>query len=506
MLRYLTRLVLLYAPCVALGTAAAAAAASAQALPAPRATATPNPFAYTGYVRSYYFTRQNASGGVHLANQAAWNTALNLHAAYDLSRSGVSLGATYLYANPLGRCTTAVSHLSPPCGRLTPPALNPDDTLPAFELSTLYEAYVQYHSSRAFARLGDQVIDTPFANGSDSRLKPAAFQGGYLSYRLSAHWTGAAAYVTRFESRAASAFESSTLLTSHPADAPGVPGNTYAPGGGPIATSGFGYARLGYAGAGLTANLHYYALAGIANLVWFDGRYAWKRAPGKPFLAVQIGDERSTGRAVLGKIAATAYGVQAGLSPARGVTLTFGYDDVPAKSDTIALPAGVSCGANAQISVKPGTSFAYFLPAGGTPNCANDGNGTATVYYGGIASPYTDSYATDPLFTTSMTQGMVDRRSPGRGVKVALAFSPPGGRFKGSISQAYYTYGETALGTSPTRETDVDAMYYFNRVGTGRYRGLLLHERYGEREQSNTLLYGGLPLFKYSRTQVEYDF
>ncbi len=502
MLRYLTRLVLLYASCVAFGTAAA----FAQASPAPRATATPSPFAYAGYVRSYYFTRQNASGGVHLANQAAWNTALNLHAAYDLSHSGFSLGATYLYANPLGRCTTAVSHLSPPCGRLKPPALNPDDTLPAFELSTLYEAYLQYRSGRTFARLGDQVIDTPFANGSDSRLKPAAFQGGYFSYRLSAHWIGAAAYVTRFESRAASAFESSTLLTSHPADAPGVPGNTYAPGGGPIATSGFGYARLGYADAGFTANLDYYAMAGIANLMWFDGRYAWTRAGSKPFLATQIGEERSTGTAVLGKIAATAYGVQAGLSLARGVTLTLGYDDVPAKSDTIALPAGVSCGANAQISVKPGTSFAYFLPAGGTPNCANDGNGTATVYYGGIASPYTDSYATDPLFTTSMTQGMVDRRSPGRGVKVALAFAPAGERFKGSISQAYYTYGESVLGTSPTREIDVDAMYYFNRVGKGRYRGLLLHERYGERTQANTLPYGGLPLFKYSRTQVEYDF
>ena len=488
---------------VALGTTMAAAQTRA---PSPHATATPNPFAYTGYVRSYYFTRQNASNGVHLANQASWNTALNLHGSYNFANSGFSLGATYLYANPLNQCGSPLSHLSPPCGKLAPPALNPDDTLPGFDLSTLYEAYAQYKGGGTFARLGDQVINTPFANGSDGRLKPAAFQGGYLSYKFSPRWTGAAAYMTRFEGRVNSAFENSTLLTSHPADAPGVPSNIYTPGGGPITTNGFGYARLGYAGNGLSANVYYYAMANIANLLWLDGKYTWKKVALKPYLAVQFGDEANAGSAVLGKIAATAAGVQAGVSLARGLGFSVGYDEVPVRNDTVVLPAGVACGANAQIAVRPGTTFGYFLPAAGTPNCAKNTNGTTTIYYGGFASPYTDSYVSDPFFTTSMTQGMVDRHSPGSSVKMTLAFSSGDQRFKGSVSRALYEYGDSASGTSPTQETDVDAFWYFGRVGKGAYRGLLLHERYAVRTQSNTRAYGGLPLFEYTRTQVEYDF
>ncbi|MDP9110290.1 MAG: hypothetical protein M3M96_01465, partial [Candidatus Eremiobacteraeota bacterium] len=114
----------------------------AQASAAP--SASPNPFTYKGFVRGYYFTRQNASGSKPGVNQASFNAALNLHGQYTFADSGFSAGATYLYANPLNNCTTPASHFAPPCGKVTAPSLNPDDTLPGFTLSTLYEAYVQY--------------------------------------------------------------------------------------------------------------------------------------------------------------------------------------------------------------------------------------------------------------------------------------------------------------------------------------------------------------------------
>ena len=38
------------------------------------------------------------------------------------------------------------------------------------------------------------------------------------------------------------------------------------------------------------------------------------------------------------------------------------------------------------------------------------------------------------------------------------------------------------------------------------YRGLLVRYRYGERTYTNTQIYGGVPLFKYNRAQLEYDF
>ncbi len=65
----------------------------------------------------------------------------------------------------------------------------------------------------------------------------------------------------------------------------------------------------------------------------------------------------------------------------------------------------------------------YFLPTDGTPNCILDAKAAApTVYYRGWASPYTDSYATDQLFTTSISQGVVDRRNAGTSGKIAATW------------------------------------------------------------------------------------
>ena len=47
------------------------------------------------------------------------------------------------------------------------------------------------------------------------------------------------------------------------------------------------------------------------------------------------------------------------------------------------------------------------------------------IEYGGWASPYTDNYDSDPLFTTSVTQGMADRRAAGSSEKVGLQYTTP---------------------------------------------------------------------------------
>ncbi len=485
------------------------AQASSAATPAP----TPSPLTYSGYLRGYYFTRQNASGypqTFRQINQASFNQALDLHVQYNFVNSPISVGATYLYASPLNNCTSPQAHLTLPCGEHTfsgrpPVPTNPDDTLPGFELNTLYEAYVQYKDPSTMARLGDQVLTTPWANPSDSRLKPVAFQGGDLVYRFAPKWTGEVAYMDRFESRASSDFDDATLLTSHPADAAGTASNIYTPGGGPITTGGFVYGRVGYTESRVGANVHYYDFLDIANAFWLDAKYTFQN-PLKPYLAIQVGTETNSGRSVIGKIASQVFGVQGGLSIARGVDLAASYDDVPRKSDTIVLPPGVKCSATKhQISVKGGVTFPYFLPSGGTTNCEPDGAQT-TIYYGGWASPYTDSYATDPLFTTSISQGMADRRSPGSAVKIQMTYTIPNKRLRFIASRAWYLYGNGTSGVSHTQETDLDATYYFNNVGTGAYKGLLLRHRYAERTEAYTQFYGGSPLFKYNRTQLEYDF
>ena len=482
----------------------------AQASPAPKATATPNPFSYGGYVRSYYFTRTNASSYVKTNsqfNQASLNTGVSLHGAYAFGNW--SIGGSYLYADPFNNCGNPATHIdkTSPCyksRKFTTAAggTNPDDTLPGYRLNTLYEAYLQYKDPTLYLKLGDQVINTPWANASDSRIKPVAFQGGDLSYKFDKNWTGEVMYMDRWEDRVQSDFLNSNILTqngSYP-DAGGI-GNTGIPAGGVVTTNGFGYGRIGYTSGPLSANVHYYAFQNIANAVWADAKYTWSTYA-KPFIALQGGSETNTGSAIAGKINSQVFGVQAGISPWKNVDLAFSYNYIPEKSDTVTLPAGTKCGANDQIS---GTLM-YFLPAGGTTNCHNNVNGTTTVYYGGWASPYTDSYATDPLFTTSISQGMADRRSAGNGFKVAGTFYTFDKRVKFIASHAWYSYGNGTAGVSPTEETNLDATYYFSKIGKGAYHGFSLRHRYAERTQSFTSVFGGLPVFKYNRTQLEYDF
>ncbi len=104
--------------------------------------------------------------------------------------------------------------------------------------------------------------------------------------------------------------------------------------------------------------------------------------------------------------------------------------------------------------------FLYFLPSGGTPQCHDNGNGTTTIYYGGWASPYTDSYATDPLFTTSISQGMVDRRSPGSRSKFLRTAFMDQKQIRFISSQAYYDYGNATGGVAPTQEFNLDGTYF----------------------------------------------
>ncbi len=111
--------------------------------PAPQPSAATNPFSYRGYLRVYDFTRQNAStgiGGAGQTNQQTIEPGISLHGDLQLNNSNFTVGGSYFYTTPFNGCADPRSHLTPPCGLKRPPALNPDDTLPGFALSTFYEA------------------------------------------------------------------------------------------------------------------------------------------------------------------------------------------------------------------------------------------------------------------------------------------------------------------------------------------------------------------------------
>jgi hypothetical protein len=305
----------------------------------------------------------------------------------------------------------------------------------------------------------------------------------------------------RFESRASSDFVNSTLLTAtNIPDAPGAGGNLHIKPFSAITTPGFYYLNAAYKSGPATFNIGDYDFVNIANAIWLTGQY---NLPGraKPFIAAQFGNESNSGAGVIGKINSQVFGVQGGITPWNNLTFTVGYNYIPEKTDTIALPANVTCSATG--SIGGSGVLPYFLPSGGTPQCRNNGNGTATVYYGGWASPYTDSYATDPLFTTSISQGMADRRSAGQGVKVAATAYLFNKRIRFIASRAYYQYGNATAGVAPTQETNLDGTYWLNPLGKGSYHGLLFRYRYAERTQN---FFTSNPDFKYNRAQLEYDF
>jgi hypothetical protein len=474
----------------------------------PPATAPPRPLTLGGTFRAYDFTRENASkgiGGAGQANQQSIELGLGLHGEYHFADTPFSIGATYLYAGPTDGCGDPESHLEPPCGKLKAPALNPDDTLPGFDLNTLYEAYVQYKTPRLNVKLGDQVFNTPWTSLSDTRIKPTAFQGVDLVYSASPLWSLGVSDMIRFEGRVNSTFENNTLLTSFPAGTPGTPSNIYVPGGTDIPTAGLQNVRLGFAGtSGLVSNLYFYRFDDIANLTWLETRYTVLAQKTKPYIAFHGGYERQTGVAVLGKIDSTPLGVQVGASVTRNIGVSLSYEHIPSRSDTVRLPAGDNCSANQQLSVKKGTTFPYLVPVN-APECIRNPDGTTTIEYGGFASPYTDGYGTDPLWDTSLTQSPIDRHAPFSGPKMQATWTSNDKRLIVYVTQSYLEYGNFVR-SQLLSEVNADATYYANRLRPGQYKGLLLRYRYGSRQVTNVVAYGGLPLFRYNRAQIEYDF
>ena len=117
---------------------------------------------------------------------------------------------------------------------------------------------------------------------------------------------------------------------------------------------------------------------------------------------------------------------------------------------------------------------------------------------------------------------MVDRRAAGTSYKVAGQFTSTNNKFVFIASDAWYQYGNNISQTLPiyasysdlpTNEWTLDGRYYFSENKPNKlYKGLLLRYRYAQRTIPDTYFasgatwLGGIPLFKYNRAQIEYDF
>jgi len=445
---------------------------SASAVPkAVQARQTPSPlgpFTYSGNLRAFYFVRQNASQNGGNPNRTAFLPGGTLQLGYTIGKTPFSIGTAYT-----GAYAGDINGPNPQFNTKV------DNTVPAFPLSTFDEAYVQYKNAGVTADVGDFFWNFAWMPASDTRIKPSAYQGGDISFKVIKPVTIGVSRITRFESRTSSNFQPDTLLT---APIPGQPA--------PIVnrrTAGALHTYLLATTKRFTARAENYQFYDLANLYYVDGKYSLApKSTLNPFIAFQYVNDQNAGRSLLGLVNNNTLGFQLGVSASKQLAFTFGYDEAPTHYQFGTTAALAQRGA--------------FLPAGGTATTALIAPGRYRTAFGGIASPYSDAFATDPLFTTSISQGMVDRRSAGQAFKVAAVFISPNKRFKGIASEAYYQY-DNLNGQNRTFEDNVDLQYFFNNVGAGLYKGLSIRQRYANRDQP-TLPYN----FKYVRTQLEYDF
>jgi hypothetical protein len=489
--------------------------AIAGGLPTPAPKATPKPlFEYSADLRAFYFGRTNGNSCLTCKTRGdpdatAFNFGGTLHGQLNIPKTPFSLGATYFGAYPFGANWP---------GPLNNIGYNPlvDNTLPGYSVSLFGEAYLQYQTPGLFFQTGKERFNekqSPWAHTSDSRIVPASFQGTILSGDLTPHLKVWAISVARFRTRVTSAFNSNTLLTSCNTANPtgkgpveGVSGTFTVPGDAcnkQRTTNGFLQFSTSYAfgDSGLEAGAYYYQIYDINTITYLNAQWNFmKKSKFNPFVAGQYVAENQSGQAVIGTIHSYTYGGRFGATVYHNLTAEASYDG-STFSRYIVASKDCKGTASSPVAASQGVIF------GGVADNTVKGVpvGEVVCYGGGIASPYTDGYSTDTLFSTSITQGLAEVHKPGTAAKVALTWETNDRRWRVIASQGWYDYslpGSTSSGGNgdSRAEFDFDVQYFFSSVtGAGPYRGFSIRQRYADRTETFSPYE-----FKYSRTQLEY--
>lgn len=396
-------------------------------------------------MRAYQFQRINRSG----LNQQATNFGGGVHAEYTFNARPLTLGATYYFADPLGQNGSR-------------PQTNPkiDNSLPGFSYSSLGELYVEFRSWRDFAQVGKMQLATPWAGSADARLIPVTYQGLTARHYFGRGWDFGLTRVARFKSRTSSTFDANDLLTQ-------------------ATTPGFLLLDLTHTAGAFSGSLHQYWFYDVAAMTYAQVRVQISE---RTFVAAQMVAEADIGKSLVGTIHNHTIGLQAG-TKIGALDATLGYNSSPGVLYRTAAPKTI------------------FQPAGGTPAVRSLGNGIFAVAGGGIASPYSDAYTADPLFTTSFVASLVDRRSTGSAFRFQLAGTTANGRFSGILARGFYDYSN-ALGPATATESEFDGTYFLSNIDPTRvYTGFSIRQRWGYRTST------GPPFdFLYSRTQLQYNF
>ena len=447
---------------------------SNQSHPAPTATPKPGQLLFAGKVRGYDFQRLNSTQNAANPNRHSLEFAAIPHLDYRLGDTPLNIGYTYGGATGFGfngPNPIANGHV--------------DNTLPGFPLDQpIHEIYLQYKTAYDTVTVGDQELNYPWTPNSDSRVIPASYQGIDSSFVLAPKLSFGLTRIIRFEQRNSSNFLDNTLLT---APYPGA-SSVIAQSG--TETPGTLRVALNYKPANnVSISAENYEFYDIADLVYSEGKFGLApTSKFNPYIALQYVAENSLGQNQIKRINDHTLGGQFGATVAKGLLFTASTDIAPWNYAIV------------DATTLKNAEKGYFIPGGGTGAGVADGPGKFRIAYGGIASPYTDSLGTDPLYTTMITQGMADRRSAGNSYKTALVYTNPSKQLKLIAAEAWFQYSND-ISRNLTSEFNVDGTYFFNKVRPGPYKGFFVRVRIAPRTIP-TLPYN----FTYQRFITEYDF
>ncbi|WP_325799322.1 OprD family outer membrane porin, partial [Acidithiobacillus ferriphilus] len=271
-----------------------------------------------GQIRSYYFSRDYGAAG---PNQNAFSLGgiLNVQTAPFLGGFGV--GVSFYTANALG-----ANNLS---GAPAYPYV--DSTLmgPRQSINALGQAYIQYALPKVLlVRAGDQVINTPWVNNSDSRLLPATYQGVFAEVSPYSDWHIYGMRIFRWKSRTSSGYYRDNLYDPATFDGDSMYGGS----GTPVITGSSpatnGVLAFGTSGSlmGAKAQVWYYDYYQFAKTVYGDVNYTLKTGTGlDPFVGAQFnrqwqnnglldGSNINNSPITATSVNSTAWGAQVGLN------------------------------------------------------------------------------------------------------------------------------------------------------------------------------------------------
>lgn len=382
---------------------------------------------FSGQVRIYDFQRFHDNNLANPSVKSALATSAKLFAQTK---------SLYGFSTALGLYGVTSFGLSPELPRRDTSLMGSRDSF-----ATPAEAFLQYHHRIFQARVGNQLLQTPWVWGSDSRVIPAAYQGISGAFDPIQNLTVDFAYIDRWKSRTNADFETTNLY--------GVNAPNFWYGG--------ALYHLKFASSDLRLEGWFYRFTDISDLTYLQANYRYHTGGMfDPVAGFQFAHESDTGAGLLGNIDARVWGAEIGIA-AGGGTYTLAYDDVPSDS--------------------------------------------AAFENGNIVSPYTYKYATDPLFTTSMTQGLVDQATSGHAWKAKGVYWL-GVRRLWRFIASYARYSQPAFlhpdQTGNPSEVDLDATYFFR---AGPLKGFSVRDRLGVFSYS-----GESNSFLYNRVQLQYDF